>query len=166
MKARKERQPPSLWQVAFDAERRVVASCLLSPSLMTKCGVLAPTDFTNSDCRAVWSVMAKFHKQGESWDSSSVASELHHQGAAEPEATLVRLTEGAVDTIAIERAAAKVRQMSLRCRAVKEVEGLQRSFLDPASDLNQTIQSTRRAVESFAVEYEESRLDLILASPS
>jgi len=166
MKARKERKLPNLWQVAFDDERRVVASCLLSPALLSKCGVLAPTHFTNSDCRAVWSVMAKFHQQGDSWDSSSVASELHHQGAMESEATLVRLTEGAVDTIAIERAAAKVRQMSLRCRAVKEVEGLQTSLLDPASDLNQTIQSTRRAIESLAAEYEESHLDLVLASPN
>jgi hypothetical protein len=73
--------------------------------------------------------MAKFHKQGDSWDSSSVASELHYLGTAEPETTLVRLTEGAVETIAIERAADKVRQMSLRFRAVKRVEGLQRSLL-------------------------------------
>jgi Protein of unknown function (DUF3631)/DnaB-like helicase N terminal domain len=158
MRARKKREQPSLWQVAFDTDRRVVASCLLSPPLFSKCGVLAPTHFTNSDCRAVWSVMAKFHQQGSSWDSSSVASELHHQGAAEPEATLVRLTEGAVETIAIERAAAKVRQMSLRCRAVKGMEGLQRALLDPASDLNQTIQSTRRLIESFAAEYEEIQL--------
>lgn len=166
MKARKKREPPNLWQVAFDDERRVVASCLLSPSLMSKCGALTPTHFTNSDCRAVWSVMAKFHKEGDSWDSSSVASELHHQGTADPEATLVRLTEGAVDTIAIERAAAKVCQMSLRCRAVKEVESLQRSFLDPASDLSQTMQSARRAIESFAAEYEEGYLRIALDGPN
>ena len=61
MKARKERKLPNLWQVAFDDERRVVASCLLSPALLSKCGVLAPTHFTNSDCRAVWSVMASLY---------------------------------------------------------------------------------------------------------
>jgi hypothetical protein len=166
MKARKKREPLSLWQLAFDDERRVIASCLLSPALMSKCGGLAPTHFTNSDCRAVWSVMAKFHQQGNSWDVSSVASELQHQRAADPEVTLARLTEGAVETVAIERAAAKVRQMSLRWRAVKEVEGLQKLLLDPDSDLNQTLQSTRRLIEAFAAEYEESHLGLIPASPN
>jgi len=71
---------PSLWQVALDDERRVVASCLLTPALMSKCGGLAPKHFTNSDCRAVWTVMAMFHTQGGSWDCSSVTSELAHQG--------------------------------------------------------------------------------------
>lgn len=166
MNALKKREPLSLWQVAFDDERRVIASCLLSPALMSKCGGLAPTHFTNSDCRAVWSVMAKFHQQGNSWDFSSVASEIQHRGAANPEVTLARLTEGAVETAAIERAAAKVRQMSLRCRAVKEVEGLQKLLLDPDSDLGQTLQSTRCLIERFTAEYEESHLGFIPASPN
>jgi hypothetical protein len=38
VKARKERELPDLWQVAFDDERRVVASCLLFPALMSRCG--------------------------------------------------------------------------------------------------------------------------------
>jgi hypothetical protein len=155
---RKERDRPDLWEIAFDDERRVVGACLLSPGQMSKCGFLAPTHFTNSDCRAVWSVMAALHSQGGSWDLASVASELAHRGAAEPELMLARLTEGVVATAAIERAAVKARQMSLRCRRLKGVDSLQRSLLDPANDLGQNLESTRLAIDGFAAEYEESHL--------
>jgi Protein of unknown function (DUF3631) len=94
-RARKQGERPNLWQLALDAERRVIASCLLTTSLLSKCGALTPTHLINSDCRAVWSGMPRFRRQGDSWDSSSVASELHNMGTADPEATLVRLTEGA-----------------------------------------------------------------------
>jgi uncharacterized protein DUF3631/DnaB helicase-like protein len=167
MRARKERELSDLWQIAFDDERRVVGGCLLYPGLMSKCGVLRPTDFTNSESRAVWSVMAELHKQGGPWDLSSVASELARRGTAEPEATLARLTEGIVASVAaIERTAGKVRQMSLRCRVVKEVENFQKSLLDPPSDLNQTLQSALRAVESFATEYEKIHIGISLDGPN
>jgi len=162
-RTRKEHEVPDLWQVAFDDERRVVGACLLHPALMSKCGILTPTHFTNSDCRAVWSVMAELHKQGGSWDSASVASELSRQGTQEPEANIDRLTDGVIATVGIGRAAAKVRQMSLRCRVAREVESFQRSVLDPASDLIQTLQSNRRAIESYAAEFEEI---IVLAGPN
>jgi len=129
---------------------------------MSKCGFLATTHFTNSDCRTVWSVMAEFHKQGGSWDLASVASELALRGAAEPELMLARLTEGVVATYAIERAAVKVRQMSLRCRLLKEVESLEGSLLDPANDLNQNLRSALRAMEAFAAECVNSHLGIAL----
>jgi hypothetical protein len=162
-KALKGQELPRVWQIAFDDERRVVGGCLLYPELMSKCEVLALTHFTNSDCRSVWSVMAEFDKQGGSWDFSSVESELARRGTAGPGAILERLSEGVVATAAaIERAAARVRQMSLRCRLLKEVETLQTSLLDPANDFDQNLQSTRRTIESFAAECEENHLNHIL----
>jgi hypothetical protein len=111
--------------------------------------------------------MAEFHKQGDSWDFSSVESELARMGIAEPQAVLAGLTDGFVATApAIERAASRVREMSLRRRALKEVESSQRSLLDPASDLKQTLQSGRRAFQTFAAESEESYFALDLASPN
>jgi len=163
IKTQKQRDLPDLWQIAFDDERRVVGGCLLYPALMSKCGVLAHTHFTNSDFRSVWSVMLEFHKQGGSWDFSSVESELARRGTSGPGAILERLSEGVVATAAaIERAAARVRQMSSRCRLLKELETLQTSLLDPANDFDQNLQSTRRTIESFAAEYEENHLNHIL----
>src|SRR5712691_1455477 len=77
---------------------------------------------------------------------------------AKPEETLIHLTEGAVETSAIERAVIRVKQMSQRCHFVKEVEAFQRSLLDPASDLKQTLQEVRTAIEGSACEYEDSQL--------
>lgn len=166
MKVRKQRDLPDLWQVACDDERRIVASCLLSPKLVSRCGALAPTHFTNSECRGVWLVIAEFHKLGISWDLSSVASELARQGSAEPEATLARLTEGAVEIIVIERAVANVRTMSLRCRLVKEIDSFQRSLMDPANELRQAVRSTLRKIEGFAAEYEHIDLGIELVGPN
>ncbi len=166
MRVRKQRDLPDLWQVAFDDERRIVASCLLSPKVVSKCGALAPTHFTNSVCRSVWSVMSEFHKLGIPWDFSTVASELARQGTAEPEAALARLTEGAVETIGIERAVANVRAMSLRCRLVKEVDSLQRSLQDPANELSQTLKATLRKIESFADQYMYIDLGIELDGPN
>jgi hypothetical protein len=125
---------------------------------------MTPTDFTNSECRAVWSAMAELHEQGTSWDYSSVASKLVYLGLSEPEVILFRLTEGAVPgAAAIGRAAARVRQMSLRYRVVKEIEALQKSLLNPAIDLNPSLQTVRRAVESFVIESEQIDLGISLA---
>jgi hypothetical protein len=156
-KGQSSTQLPNLQQIAFDDERRVVGGCLLYPALMSKCGFLATTHFTNSDCRSVWSVMAEFQKDGSPWDLSSIESELAHQGRVEPGAVLAQLTEGVVATAAaIERAAVRIRQMSLRCRVLKQVEIFQRSLLDTSSDLNKTLQSTSGVLASFAAESEDS----------
>ena len=143
-----------LRQIAFDDERRVVGGCLLYPELMSKCGVLAQKHFTNSDCGLVWSVMAEFHKQGTSWDLSSVESELGRRGIAEPASILERLSEGVVATVAaIERAAVRVRQTSLRLSVLKEIGALQRSLLDASSDVNSVLRTANRTIDSFATEY-------------
>jgi hypothetical protein len=77
------------------------------------------------------------------------------------------LSEGVVATVAsIERAAARVRQMSLRCRLLKEVERLQTSLLDSANDFDQNLQSTRRLMERFAAENEQNHLNHILTDPN
>jgi len=165
VKGKRGQEPPDLWQIAFDDERRVVGACLLFPPQMSECRFLAPTHFTNSDCRTVWSVMAEFYKQGGSWDLASVASDLAHRGAPEPESMLARLTEGVLASNAIERAAVKVRQMSLRCRLLKELENLRQSLMDPVNDLDQNLRSTRRAMERFAAESENSQPDLALNCP-
>jgi len=161
VRARNEQELPDLWRIAFEDERKVVGGCLLDPVAMSKCGFLASTHFTNPECRAVWLVMSGFQKQGDSWDLSSVESELARQGVAEPEAILCRLTEGTVVTdVGTERAAARVREMSLRCRIAKEVEKFQGTLLDPSSNLNQTLQSIRHAIGGFSTEYEENHLGL------
>lgn len=150
-----------LLQIAFDDERRVIGGCLLYPVLISKCGVLAHTHFTNPDCRSVWSVIAEFHKQGTSWDFSSVESELARRGIAEPTSILERLSEGVVATVAaIEGAALRVRQTALRYSALKELQALQRSLLDTASDLNSVLRSGHRAFESFAAEYENTKFTI------
>jgi hypothetical protein len=154
LSACQEAELPSLWEAALDDERRLVTSCLLTPALLSKCGGVLPAHFTNSDCRAIWSVMAKFSQQGVSWDSSSVVSELGRQGLAQPELTLVRVTEGVVETTAVGRAAAKVRQMSVRCRAVKEVQALLRSLLDQRCEPNQSLKLLSHAVDRFKAENE------------
>ncbi len=166
MRTRKDRELPDLSQIAFDDERRVVGACLLNPALISRCGALAAAHFTDSDSRAVWTVLTELGKSSEPWDLAFVASELARRGTAYPEETLGRLTEGAVATIAIERAATKVRHMSLRYRVVKEIERLQGLSLDPASDLIQVLHSTRSAIDTLAAEYDESHLDFVLAGPS
>jgi hypothetical protein len=164
---RRKPELPDLWQLAYEDERRVVGCCLLFPALMPKCEVLRPTNFTNSECRAAWAVMARLHNEGRPWDFSSVASELSRHGTPESEALLGRLTEGVVATPAvIERAATGVRKMSLRCRAVKAVEDFQKSLLDPTSDINPTLQTACRLVESFATEYKEISLGIPLECPA
>jgi len=133
---------------------------------MSKCEFLAPIDFSNSDCRGTWSVMTEFRKRGDSWDFSSVESDLARLGVAESQVVMARLTEGVVATAAvIERAASRVREMSLRFRALKEVESSQRSLRDPASDLNQTLQSVRRSIQALASESEGNDFGLDLARP-
>jgi hypothetical protein len=162
---RRKPELPDLWQMAYEDERRVVGCCLLFPALMSKCEVLRPTDFTNSECRAAWSVMARLHNEGGPWDFSSVASELSRHGIPVSEELLVRLTEGVVASAAVlERAAAGLRKMSLRCRAVKAVEDFQKSLLDPASDINPSIQAVRRAVEGFVIESEQIELGISVDS--
>lgn len=165
MRARNERELPDLWRIAFEDECRVIGGCLLHQGAMSKCGFLASTHFTNPECRAVWSVLSEFQERGVSWDLSSVESELARQGITEPQAILSRLTEGTVVTNeGVERAVARVREMSLRCRIAKEVERLQCTLLDPSNDLNQTLQSMRRAIGDFSAESEENHLGLPLAS--
>jgi hypothetical protein len=160
-KTSKKQDLPDLWQIAFDDERRVVGGCLLYPASMTNCRFLRSPDFTNSDFRAIWSVIAELHGQGGSWDLSSVSSELARQGVAEPEVLLSRLTEGFVaSATGIERIAIKVRRMSSRCRVLRETENFQQSLLDTSRDLNQSIQSFRRAFESFATEYGDVQISL------
>jgi hypothetical protein len=150
---------PDLWTIAYEDERRLIGGCLLYPTLLPHCGIMTPTDFTNSECRAIWLTMAKLQEQGDSWDYSSVASELAKRGLAETELVIARLTEGVVPSAStIGRAAARVREMSLRCRIVKEVEALQKTLLNPAIDLNPSLQTVRRVVESFVNESE--RIDL------
>jgi len=146
-----------LLQIAFDDERRVVGGCLLYPALMSKCGVLAHKHFTNSHCGLVWSLMAEFHKQGTSWDLSSVESELGRRGIAEPAAILAHLIEGVVATVvAIERAAVRVRQTSLRLNVLKELDALKRGLLDKDCDVNNVLRTANRAIDGFAVEYGHS----------
>ena len=156
-----------LLQIAFDDERRVVGGCLLYPVLMSKCGVLAHKHFTNSYCGLVWSLMAEFHKQGTSWDLSSVESELGRRGAAEPASILEHLSEGVVATaVAIERAAVRVRQTSLRLNVLKEIEALKRALLDKDSDVNNVLRSANKAIDSFAVEYVHASFADSLTGPN
>jgi uncharacterized protein DUF3631/DnaB helicase-like protein len=159
--AQKQLELPDLWQIAFDDERRVVGGCLQVPSLISKCRFLTSAHFTNSGCGDVWAVMAEFDKQGIPWDFSSIESELSRKGIREPAAILASLTEGIVGTdVSIERAAFRVRQMSLRCRVVKDIERFQSFLLDPASDLNDVLQSVRRSVAIFTAECDYSNVGL------
>jgi hypothetical protein len=81
-----------------------------------------------------------------------------------PQLLRVYSWHGCVPTDAIERAAARVRQLSLRCRVVKEVDVLQRALLDPSSELDQSLQSMRRAVEVFGAKLEESQFSVSLTA--
>ena len=145
---RNEQGAANLWQLASDDERRVVGACLIYPELFPRCGALSSAHFTSSDCRAVWSVMADLQKLGGAWDFASVASELASRGTSDAEVTLCQLTEGVVATTAIEWVAAKVREMSVRCRALKKAEDILSTLADPASDLAQVLHLAQRTVTS------------------
>ncbi len=163
----RKQELPDLWRIAFDDERRVVGACLLSPGLISKCRFLASAHFTNSGCGDVWAVMVEFDKHGIPWDFSSIESELSRKGIREPATILASLTEGVVGTdVSIERAAVGVRHMSLRCRLVKNVERFQSSLLDPASNLNEVLQSVRRSVAAFTAECDDSNVSLSSSTAS
>jgi hypothetical protein len=68
---------------------------------------------------------------------------------------LDRLTDGAVASGAIELIANRVLQMTLRQRALKHAELLQKSLENPATDLGSSLEATQLEIQSIVTEYEK-----------